>query len=74
MCSNLELSTVGNNDSLTGLSGLRSNTFASGDYVGSFDNFSKHTVLAIKPWAWDGSDEKLGAVGVGAAVSPVKKY
>ena len=65
----LELTAVGNNNSLAGLAGLGADGLNSLDDVQALSDLTEHDVLAVEPGAWDSADEELRSVGVGSGVS-----
>ena len=57
----LELSTIGNDNSLAGLARLRAVAFDLLDDLHAFDDAAENNVLAVEPWGLHGgnaSDEK----------------
>ena len=64
----LELAAVKDDAWLHGGAGLGTLLLELLDDVHTLDNLAEDDVLAIEPWAWDGGDEELGAVGVWTSV------
>jgi len=65
---NLELTAVGDDDGLGGLSGLGADGLDVLDDIEALHNGAKDAVLAIKPLGLDSAQEELGSVGVGTSV------
>lgn len=64
----LQLTRVGDDELGLGGTGLGTERLNLLDNVKTVNNLTKDNVLAIQPWAWDGGDEELGAVGVWTSV------
>jgi len=64
----LELSAVGNDDLLSGGSGLASNFFNGSNYIHTFGDLAKNDVFTVQPRSNSGGDKKLATVGVWSAV------
>jgi len=64
----LQLSTVRYYDLFGGLAALRTHGFQLSNNIHSFDNFSEHNVLSIKPTGLSAGDKELTAIGVGSSV------
>jgi len=64
----LELSAVGNDDLLSGGTGLTSNFFDSSDYIHTFGDLAKNDVFTVQPRSNSGGNKKLATVGVWSAV------
>ncbi len=60
----LELTTVGNDNSLGGSSAARAQSFHLLDDFVAIDHLTEHNVLTVQPWAWHSGDKELRAVGV----------
>lgn len=68
LCGCLQSTTIGYNDLLAGLARLRTIGFDLFDNIHTIDNLAENNVLVIQPSGLDGTNEELGAVGVGASI------
>ncbi len=60
----LELTTVGNDNSLGGFSAASAQSFHLLDDVLAADHLTEHNVRTVQPWTWHSGDKELRAVGV----------
>merc|ERR1719229_1003556 len=65
---NLELSAVGNDDLLSGGTGLTADFFNGSNYIHTFGDLAKNDVFTVQPRSNSGGDKKLATVGVWSAV------
>merc|ERR1712165_90979 len=64
----LKLSAVGNDDLLSGGTGLTANFFDSSNYIHTFGDLAKNDVFTVQPRSNSGCDKELATVGVWSAV------
>ena len=64
-----ELAAVGNDDRLGGLAALGAERLDGLDHLKALGHIPKDDVLAVEPVGFDGAEEELRAVRVGAGVS-----
>jgi len=64
----LELSAVGNDDLLSGGTGLTADFLNSLNYIHTFGDLAKNDVFAVQPRSNSGCDKELATVGVWSAV------
>jgi len=65
----LELSAFGNDDRLSGGTGLTADFLDSSNYIHTFGDLAKNDVFAVQPTSNSGGDKELATVGVWSAVS-----